>query len=140
MTTFLKLHGHTVEQFPGGLSVIAIARTFTFADGTAVEFPLPFLPIGNDLVITPAVKVNGDKTLTVDLSRWAPGLAAQRGVAVFPLNFGTQADAVKVARAYHADPATSWTDPLPTVLAWLRTWGSANGLNLTGLDDIEVPA
>lgn len=58
---------------------------------------------------------------------------------VLPVDFD-QATAVRVNRAYHADPATSWTDPVPTVASWMGTWAAANNLTTTGEDGAEVPA
>jgi hypothetical protein len=141
MTAFLKLHAYTTEQSDGGVCITGISRTFMFNDGIAMDVPIPFLPIGNDLVLTPQVDVDGDQTLRVNLTLWCPGTASPRLVASLPVHCD-QATAVRVARAYDADPATSWTDPASTVATWLSAWAAANGVTVTfdGLDDAGVSA
>ena len=132
------LSGHLTEHLPGGVAVLGITRTFTFEDGTAFEVPIPLLPIGNGLVVAPAMTMNDDKTVTVNLARWCPGITTEGWRRVLGVDFSTQTLAVWCARDFHADRTTSWTDSWPQVLAWLRTWAPANGV--TGLDKAEVSA
>jgi hypothetical protein len=140
--SYTKLLGCINKDFDGGVATIGMHRTFTFTftDGTVFEVAVPFLPIGGNLVITPKFAVNDDdKTLTVDLTRWCPGIVSEQLVTALPVDCG-QATAVRVTRAYDADPTTSWTDPVSKVSAWMLAWASTNGLTASGVDDEEVPA
>ena len=134
--SYTKLTNIITKQFREGVALSGISRTVTFEDGTAFEVPLPFLPIGDDLVLTPKVIVDGDKALRIDLTRWCPSIVSQWVTATLPVDCD-QALAVRMARAYHADPATSWTDPVANVSAWVGTWAAANGVATTGPDDAE---
>ncbi|WP_432847127.1 hypothetical protein ACQPXB_40755 [Amycolatopsis sp. CA-161197] len=44
--------------------------------------------------------------------------------------FRRQEVAVRVTRAFHADPATTWRDTYEQMTAWLYAWGPANGVHL----------
>jgi hypothetical protein len=126
--SYLKVVGHYVRQSPNRVSVGNIGLTITLGNQTTVEFPVPFVPIDNRLGIAPVIAPNGETKLEIDFSRWSPVRTGPDVVAVFPMNFTDQSLAVKVGRAFDADPATSWTDPVPSISNWLRTWGPDNGI------------
>lgn len=137
--SYIKLDGHLVNQTYQGLTIAAIGQTFHFDNGTVVEFPTPFVPVGDPLVIVPVVVKDGDTGLRVDLTRWCPGHVGNGLTAVLPVDVPGQALAARIAKAFHADPATTWRDSVGQVIAWLRVWAPANGVRLNGLDDTEVP-
>ncbi|MBP2322408.1 hypothetical protein JOF56_002793 [Kibdelosporangium banguiense] len=126
--SYIKLVGHYVHQLPDHISVGNVGFQITLGNGTVVEFPAPFVPINPRLGIAPLVVPNGETGVAIDFSRWSPIRTGPDVIAKFPLNFSDQSMAVKVGRAFDADPATSWTDPVSSVTTWLRTWGPANGL------------
>ena len=128
--TFLKLDAHYVHQNSDGLHIGAIGLTIALGDGTTVQIPTPFVPIGNDLGIAPAVVADGATALRIDFAQWTPVRYGRDIVAAFPYRFPRQETAVVVARAFDADPATHWRSDTAAMTAWLRSWGSANGVTV----------
>ncbi|GAB1508187.1 hypothetical protein [Actinophytocola sp. KF-1] len=128
MSTFLKLNAYVTEQNRQGVAVAAPTITLTLGDGTTVEFPVPFVPVGGHLALVPRISVVGETGVRVDLSRWSPAYVSAAHMVIFPARFDSQAVAVRVARGFDADPATSWNDPRDQMAAWLREWGPANGV------------
>lgn len=128
MRTHLKLEGHYIEHVPGGISVGAVATTVTLNGDLVVELPALFLPIGNGLAITPVVVPDGDTAVRIDFTRWSPLRYGTRDTARFPLNLTGQDLAVRVARAFDADPRTSWHCTAEEAMQWLRQHGDHLGL------------
>lgn len=131
MNQFIKFEGHYVEHGPGGgVSVGTAGSGITLSNGTTVEIPTPFIRIDRNLGIVPAIVPDGDAALRIDFTRWSPLRFGIDLTAGFPFNFPSQDLAVKVARAFDADPRTTWRDTPDAIGAWLRTWGADNGLGL----------
>lgn len=120
MSTFLKLDAVANFQTRGLVKTVWISFTFQLNDQLTVEMPIPFVPIGGGLAVTPTVTNDGDSALRIDLTRWSPAYVGIDVVAVFPGSFTSQSIAVKVAREFDADPTTSWSDPA-SIRDWLRT-------------------
>lgn len=126
--SYIKMDGHYTEPVAGGVSVGYIRRTLILGNGGTVEFPLPFIPIGNDVGIAPLVMPDGANELRINLAYWSPVHYGRDVVALFPFNFSDQTTAVKVARAFDADPTTSWRASNEAITAWLRSWGAQHGI------------
>ncbi len=126
--SYIKLHSHYTNDFPDGVHVGAIGMSTKLGNGTAVELPIPFIPISHNLGIAPGMVPDGQTALRIDFTRWAPVRYGRDLVTQFPFHFTTQEMAVKVARAFDTDPATHWRSGFDEIDAWLRTWGPANGL------------
>jgi hypothetical protein len=124
--SYIKLEANYTEHVPGGMSIGNVGLTTTLNNGTRVEFPMPFVSIGNGLAITPAVNPNGDAGLRMDFTRWTPLRYGANRTAGFPLEFRSQDLAVRVARAFDADPSTRWGCTADEARAWLNTWAAAN--------------
>ncbi|MBM7861897.1 hypothetical protein [Lentzea nigeriaca] len=120
MSNFLQLHSHFVQQQPGGVSVNYMRTTLQLGNGTTVSFQLPALPIGDGLVLAPVVYTEGQTSIRMDFSRWTAGMCGNGVGALLPFSTTDQAHAVRVCRAFHAAPDTSWTDSTDTAAAWLR--------------------
>jgi hypothetical protein len=133
VNTFINLVGHINTQDHARLITTTMTLTRQLNAETAVQLPVPFIPIGNGLAIAPAIDQDGETALRVDLARWAPAHVSSDLVAVLPINFNAQSMAVQVARAFDADPTTSWSASLSEVTDWLIAWGPANGLNVDAL-------
>jgi hypothetical protein len=129
---FMKLEGHYLESTRAGLSVGAVAMQIRLSDGTDVNLPVPFVSIGGNLAVCPQIAVDGDSGLRIDFTRWSPLRYGTDATVRFPVDIRPQSLAIRVARAFDADPSTSWHDQPADMLAWLRTWGPANGLNVPG--------
>ncbi|GAB3380781.1 hypothetical protein [Amycolatopsis echigonensis] len=125
--SYIKLQGHYTEQTPGGLDLGTINQTVQLGNGTAVELPAPFLPINQHLAIAPVITADGDSAARIDFGRWSPLRYGGDGLAFFPCNFHRQDVAVRVARAFDADPAADWDDTYDQKIAWLHAWGDENG-------------
>jgi hypothetical protein len=123
---FMKLEGHYIEQTPKGFGVGSISTTITLGNGTTVEMPIPLIPIGNNLAVTPALTADGDTGVRVDFSRWTPTRYGRAGAALFPRWYADQSIAVKVCRAFDADPTVSWDSPLDAIHAWATAWVQQN--------------
>ncbi|MGB3444463.1 MAG: hypothetical protein WBA97_37470 [Actinophytocola sp.] len=128
MSTFLKLNAFTTEHSRQGVSVTNPSVTVELGNGTTVEFPAPFVPVSGYLAVVPAISADGETGVRADLSRWSPAYISGRLVVVFPVHFSDQATAVRAARAFDANPDTSWTDSFDQKMAWLREWGPENGV------------
>ncbi|MEU0885545.1 hypothetical protein ABZ345_43770 [Lentzea sp. NPDC005914] len=126
MPNFLQLHSHFVQRHPGGIGVNTLRSTLALGDGTTVSWELPSLPIDSGLVLVPAVYTEGDTSLRVDFSRWTPGFCGNGFGALLPFTTTDQAQAVRLARAFHAAPDTSWRDSAEKVAAWVRSWREAD--------------
>jgi hypothetical protein len=122
MDAYIKFEGHYVEHVPGGMSVGSVTGIGKLGNGTTVEVPRPFISIGNNLGVTPVVEPDGQTSLRIDFARWSPLRYGQPITAGFPFNFASQDLAVRVARAFDADPQTSWRDPIDAIASWLRAW------------------
>lgn len=123
---FVKLAGHYVEHVPGGVSIGSLSSTIALGNGTTVEMPLPFVPIGPSLAVVPTLMRAGDASVQVDFSRWSPARYGDRGLATFPRWYADQAVAVRICRAFDADPALSWTSPAEEITAWAIRWENEN--------------
>ena len=130
MSTFLKLNAYVTEQNRQGMAVAAPSITIGLGNGTTVDFPVPFLQISGHLALVPRISVVGEAGVRIDLSRWSPACVSAAQMVIFPARFDTQVAAVKAARAFDADPATSWNDSPDQMAAWLRGWGPANGVQV----------
>jgi hypothetical protein len=129
MNDYVQFDGYYTEHVRGGVSVGTVGMVSTLGNGTTVSIPTPFIRIGGNLGIIPAIDPDGDASLRIDFTRWSPVRYGQDLTAGFPFNFPSQDLAVKVARAFDADPRTTWRDAPDAIGAWLRTWGADNGLN-----------
>lgn len=125
--SLIKLDAHYVERSYVG----AVHLTIALNNGTTVIFPAPFLPLTSSLAITPVVVPDGDAGLRIDFTRWSPLRYGVTNAARFPVSLPSQELAARVARAFDADPATTWADTPDQVMAWLRSWTAANNLALT---------
>jgi hypothetical protein len=130
MSTFLKLTAYVTEQNRNGVAVAAPSATVELGNGTTVEIPLPFVPIGGVLALVPRISTDGETGVRTDLSRWSPAIVSTQLMNIFPANFENQATAVRVARAFDTDPNTSWSDPRDQMVAWWREWAPANGVRV----------
>jgi hypothetical protein len=126
MDTLIQLTAHYQEHVPGGISIGAPKMTIRLGNGTTVETSVLFLPIGNNLAITPVVTLDGDTALRIDLSRWCPMRYGTDCSRSMPFGFTSQQLAIRIARAFDADPATRWSDDTPAMTAWLKQWSAAN--------------
>jgi hypothetical protein len=124
--SYLKLHGYFTKSIPGGIATGTVSMTITLKNGDTIEFPLPFVPADSTIGVAPAVELSGDAGIRLDFTRWAAVRTDTNLTAGFPFYFADQAVAVKVGRAFEADPTTSWTDSAADVRAWLTKWGSAS--------------
>jgi hypothetical protein len=130
MSTFLKLNAYVTEQNRQGVAVAAPTVTVALGNGTTVEIPVPFVRIDVYLAVVPHMSIDGETGVRTDLSRWSPAYISAQQMVIFPVNFDGQAVAVRAARAFDADPATSWNDSPDQMAAWLREWGPANGVQV----------
>ncbi|RDI20337.1 hypothetical protein [Lentzea flaviverrucosa] len=138
MTTFVQLHGHRVNQVPGGVRVGNMLVTVVLGNGSSVQFPLPFLPIGGDLIIVPAVHAVGETGVHIDVSRWTPAYLDGERWAALAISTTDQALAVRLCQAFHSAPEVSWTSPKDEVAAWLNAWCQANTDTDTGTPEGAV--
>lgn len=122
MDAYIKLEGYFTEHIPDGVSVASPTAIARLGNDTTVEVPRPFIAIGNNLGITPAIEADGETSLRIDFARWSPLRYGCDFTAGFPFNFADQGLAVRVARAFDADPNTSWRDPVGAIESWLRAW------------------
>ncbi|KFU82928.1 hypothetical protein SAMN04489729_4240 [Amycolatopsis lurida] len=120
--SLIKLDAHYVERSCVGAVHLSIALN----DGTTVVFPAPFLPLTASLAITPHFAPEGDSGLRIDFTHWSPMRYGLTDTARFPVALPSQELAMRVARAFDADPATTWTDPPEQMQAWLRSWTATN--------------
>lgn len=131
MTNYLQLHSHFVNQTPGAISVDVLRSTITLTDGTTVSWQLPCLPIGGGLVLVPAVFSDGAAGVRVDFSQWTPGHCYNGVGALLPYTTRDQAQAVRVARAFHNAPDATWKDPQGKKQAWIESWNTAQDRDVT---------
>ncbi|OLS99358.1 hypothetical protein BJF90_39295 [Pseudonocardia sp. CNS-004] len=132
MNEFIKFEGYYVEYGPGGgVNVGTPSTHITLGNGTTVEIPTPFMRIDRNLAITPAIVPDGESALRIDFTRWSPLRFGTDLTAGFPFNFPTQDLAVRVARAFDADPRTSWRDTPDAIGTWLRAWVADNEQDLS---------
>jgi hypothetical protein len=122
MSNLLQLHSHFVEPTPGGISVSFLSKTHVLGNGTTVSFQLPAMPIGEGLVLTPVVHVEGMSSVRMDFGHWTGGRCANGTGALLPFSTPDQAQAARLVRAFHTAPQTSWTDSTETVTAWINEY------------------
>lgn len=120
MSNFLQLHSHFVEHQAGGIRVNNLRATVTLGDGSAVQFALPCMPIVGGLVVVPAIYIEGRTSIRMDFGHWTPGYCGNGIGVTLPYTTADQALAVRICRAFHTAPDTSWTDSTDKVTAWLR--------------------
>lgn len=137
MTNYIQLHGHKVEQLPTGINVYNASRTLTLGDGSAVQFPLPFLPIVRDLVIVPAVHVEGQTGIRIDVGQWTPARITAKAWRSLPFSVSSQAIAAQVCQAFDAALDTSWDASAGQQSVWLNAWCESNGI---GVSPTPLPA
>lgn len=125
MNTHVKLDGHYIDQTRDRIGVGAIPVTVTLGGGT-VEFPAPFLPIGGGLAVMPAIAPDGDTAVRIDFTRWIPLRYGQGSSDSLPLYLNGQSLAVRICRAFDADPRTHWRQSADEVRAWLEQWAREN--------------
>ncbi|WP_219414154.1 hypothetical protein [Pseudonocardia nigra] len=128
MDAYIKFEGYFTEHIRNGVSVGCPTAMVRLGNDTTVEIPRPFIAIGNNLGITPAIEPDGETSLRIDVTRWSPLRYGHPITAGFPFNFAGQELAVRVTRAFDADPNTSWRDPATAIRLWLRTWLDGQGL------------
>jgi hypothetical protein len=124
----LVLESHYTERTANGFACGTTATTLTLTNGLTVQMPHPFLPIGNELGISPTITPDGENAVGINLARWSPIRFSPRGVYGFPFDFGTQAVAVQVCRAFDADPRMTWQHTPDEIGQWLRQHGADFGL------------
>ena len=120
--SFIKLDGHWVNHIRGGAQVATAALTMQRPGGLTVEMDTPFVPLGNDLAISPVITFDGEHTVQICLDRWSP--MHLNPVRVFPLSFAGQEHAALAARAFDADPATRWDCTPEEAMAWFTEWAA----------------
>lgn len=125
--SYTQLQAHYVRQEHGGLNVGSVSVTVQLADGDTVVLPIPFLPINDQIGVAPVMEhgVNDGSTVRVDFSRWQPICLRDGDAGCVPLVAGDQGEAVRLARAFDADPATSWKDSPSGVEAWRQSYDAA---------------
>lgn len=128
MSGYTKLDGFYTEQLPDGVGVGGVSMTQQLGNGTTVEFLSPFLPIGNGLAILPAMAPDGKTELRIDFALWSPARVGAGKATALLMITADQDTAVRIARAFDADPTTSWDDPPPVVADWLHAWGQTSGV------------
>ncbi|MGZ3147280.1 hypothetical protein ACVDFE_35870 [Lentzea chajnantorensis] len=127
MSTYLQLTSHYVENRGDQVVVFDPSVTARFSDGTAVQFPLPFMRIGNGLALVPRVKgADVGVSVQIDFSQWSPARIANGKTQVLPVGLPDQALAVRLCQEFHADPDTTWDDPSDKTAAWVTTWLQVN--------------
>ncbi|ALG05778.1 hypothetical protein [Kibdelosporangium phytohabitans] len=127
--SFVRMVGYQLHTHPDGVAVTDLSASVTLGDGTVVVMPAPFVHIGHRLGVCPAIEPSGDTGIVFDLSRWAPVYLDGEAQTMFPFHITGQGVAATIARAFHADPATSWSDPRERVETWLRSHGPDLGLH-----------
>ncbi|MGW4826666.1 hypothetical protein ACWEOG_03720 [Amycolatopsis japonica] len=125
--SLIKLDAHYLNETGVG----AVGLTITLANGTTVIFPAPFVPLTASLAVMPWIRPDDATGLRIDFAFWAPMTYGDAGAARFPLSLPTQELAVRVTRAFDADPATAWSDSPDQMVAWLRSWAASNDVPLT---------
>lgn len=128
MSSYIRLDGHVVTEVPGGVKVSALTVQMPLDNEMTVEMPIPFVPIGGGLAITPALRRDG-RRVSLDFTRWTPANLTDEQKALHPAEFHSQTEAVEAARAFDADPATSWLDSDAHMLAWSMAWRIKRGLS-----------
>ncbi|OKJ93838.1 hypothetical protein [Amycolatopsis sp. CB00013] len=123
---YIKLTAHYAEQSGGRVAVGAWHLYITLKNGTKVDFPAPFVPLNETLAVTPVIEPDGDAGVRIDFTRWSPMRYGVAGSTGFPMWMSSQEMAVRVARAFDADPATRWSDSPDDIRTWLRSWLAAN--------------
>lgn len=125
--SYTQLQAHFLRQVPGGVSVSNLTATVKLADGNTVVFPIPFMPINDELGVSPVIEhtTADGSTLRVDFSQWQPICLRDGEAGCLPIAARDQAEAVKLTRAFDADPATSWNDSPSAVQAWRQTYTAA---------------
>jgi hypothetical protein len=129
---YIHLHAHYVHHVPGGVSVGAVGLDLQLADGTAVALPVPFVPLDDTLAVTPLIALDGAAGIRIDFTQWAPLRYGAAGNAAFPFYLPSQGLAVRVTRAFAADPATGWDDTPEAKKAWLDRWLATDGGTVAG--------
>ncbi|RSM58959.1 hypothetical protein DMH03_23970 [Amycolatopsis sp. WAC 01376] len=129
--SYIKLAAHYVDQSGGRIAVGAWQLYITLNNGTTVDFPAPFVALDATLAVTPVIEPDGDAGVRVDFTRWSPLRYGVSGSTGFPVWLSSQELAVRVARAFDADPATRWSDSPDDIRTWLRSWAVTNDVPLT---------
>lgn len=127
MSNFLQLHSHFVEQESGGFRVNNLRVTVTLGDGSAVQFALPCMSIGGGLVVVPAIYIEGQTSIRMDFGHWTPGYCGNGIGVTLPYTTTDQALAVRICRAFHTAPDTSWSDSKVKSSAWVDAWVEEHG-------------
>lgn len=123
----IQLTAHVVEPNPVGIRITAPTADYVLGDGTTINLPVPFMPAAGPLVITPEIALDGEAGLRLDFTRWSPmRLGADGGR--FPFTFTGQALAIRIGRAYDADPTTTWRYDVPAAARWLRRHAAEFGV------------
>jgi hypothetical protein len=106
-------------------------RHLTLGDGTSVDIAVPYVALdggnGAGLAIAPLLTA-GVTGLSIDLQQWMAMYISPETTQFFTAASFDQPTAIRVARAWHADPATNWSDPHTEQVRWLQTWAPANGV------------
>ncbi|GAB3462514.1 hypothetical protein [Actinophytocola sediminis] len=127
MSTYIKMDGYVAVARPGGVLVTTLTLIIALPNGSTVEFPALLLPIGAGLAITPAIRTGVDGEVCLDFTRWSPARVDGDLSVRFPVVCADQATAVAVARAFDADPATSWRDPVTVMVEWANRFAMSGG-------------
>jgi hypothetical protein len=125
----IKLVAHYATRTREGFGFGTAESTFIFDGGLTVQVPTPFVPISDELAVTPAIAKDGADALRIDLTSWSPLRYGPRGTHGFPFTFQGQEGAAKVCRAFDADPRMSWQHTTGEIETWLREWGPPNGFH-----------
>jgi hypothetical protein len=122
--SYIKLDGHWINHIPGCVQVATASVTMPLPGGLTVEMAGPFVPLGNDLAITPVFEADGEHAVRMRLDLWHP--MHLNPVIRFPLSLKGQEIAVRIARDFDADPATRWDCTADEAMAWCLAWEAAN--------------
>jgi hypothetical protein len=118
------LDGFASRSIPGGSQVFSITVTMPLPGGLTLTFAAPFMPLGNDLAISPVFEPDGEHAVRMRLDRWIP--MHLNPVHRFPLSFDSQELAVRIARAVETDPATRWDCTEDAAMTWFKEWAATN--------------
>ncbi|MEV6644553.1 hypothetical protein [Amycolatopsis sp. NPDC051371] len=124
--SYIKLEAHYTIHISGGVHIGAVNLTTVLAGDLTVDMPIPFLALTDTLAVFPSIEADGDTAMRIDFTHWSPLRYGAAGAARFPFALTSQELAVRVARAFDADPAVDWSDTRERIEAWLNAWLAAN--------------
>lgn len=129
--SYIKPEAHYTIHHGRGVHIGAVSLTTVLAGDLTVDMPIPFVALTDTLAVCPSIEADGDTAMRIDFTNWAPLRYGAAGAARFPFRLNSQALAVRVARAFDADPAIDWSDTPERIEAWLTSWLAANTASLS---------